>query len=165
MSGRPVTRPHFLAFLFEIFRATTRRFGPIACSVTLGLALNAHADNTSIVGLWKTIDDVTGKPRGLVRIYESNGTFSGKIERGLASEDNAEAVCTKCTDARKNQPFSGMVILTGLRRDGGEYVGGEILDPDSGRVYRARVRLEGGGAQLNVRGYIGIEILGRSQIW
>lgn len=156
-----------LGFPPSIRPATTilRSLRCIAYCAALGLVLPAHADQATIVGLWRTIDDVTGKPRGLVRIYESNGEFLGKIERGLAAEDHSAAVCTKCTDARKNQPFFGMVILSGLRREGSEYVGGEVLDPDSGKVYRARVRLEEGGRQLNMRGYIGIELFGRSQTW
>ena len=137
----------------------------VAGLLMFALVHPANADQTSIIGLWKTIDDITGKPRGLVRIYESDGEFVGKIERGLAAQDDPSAICTKCTDARKNQPFVGMVILSGLRKEGDEYIDGEILDPDSGRVYRARARIENDGNQLDLRGYIGIELFGRSQVW
>jgi uncharacterized protein (DUF2147 family) len=58
-----------------------------------------------------------------------------------------------------------MVILTGLTKDGTNYVGGQILDPDNGKVYRSKIRLIDAGRKLDVRGYIGIPALGRSQVW
>jgi uncharacterized protein (DUF2147 family) len=126
----------------------------------------AWADNTSPVGLWKNIDDVTGKPRALIRITESNGTLQGKIERVFPGPDEEQnPTCVKCEGARKNAPLVGLVILTGLKKDGDDYTGGEILDPDNGKVYRSKIHLAGGGAKLNVRGYIGVPLLGRSQTW
>ena len=58
-----------------------------------------------------------------------------------------------------------MKILRGLRWDGEEYSGGEILDPDDGSVYRCKLRVTGAGQKLEVRGFIGISLFGRTQIW
>ena len=55
--------------------------------------------------------------------------------------------------------------MTGLKKNGGEYDGGQILDPDNGKVYSSKVQLTDGGRKFNVRGYIGVSLLGRSQIW
>lgn len=126
----------------------------------------ACAQNNSAVGLWKTIDDETGKPKALVRVTEENGTLQGKIEklfRGPNEEQNP--VCTKCTDSRKNQPMIGMTIVSGLKKNGDEYTGGEILDPAAGKVYKSKATLRDGGQKLEVRGYIGAPMFGRSQVW
>jgi len=126
----------------------------------------AFADDSSPVGLWKNIDDVTGKPKALIRISENNGTLTGQIEklfRDPSEEQNPK--CDKCEDARKNQPIVGMTILSGLKKDGDEYNGGEILDPNNGKVYKSKLHLTDGGKKLSVRGYIGVPMLGRSQVW
>lgn len=124
----------------------------------------AWANNTSPVGLWRNVDDVSGKPRALVRITESNGTLQGRIEKVFLAP-NESPTCAKCEGALKNVPVMGLVILSGLKKDGDEYTGGEILDPDNGKVYSSKIYLTNGGQKLNVRGYIGVSLLGRSQIW
>lgn len=126
----------------------------------------AWADDNSPVGLWKNIDDVTGKPKALIRITETKGELQGQIEKlfRAPTEDQAPK-CEKCEGARKDAPVLGLVIMSGLKKDGSEYTGGEILDPDNGKVYRSKLSLADGGKKLNVRGYIGIPMLGRSQTW
>jgi uncharacterized protein (DUF2147 family) len=138
-------------------------------AVALATALVAPAfaaDDASPVGLWKNIDDVTGKPKALIRITEANGELTGKIEKLFrpANQDQ-NPVCDKCEGARKNQPVIGMVFMSGLKKNGSEYSGGEILDPDNGKTYKSKVTLVDGGKKLNVRGYIGVPMLGRSQTW
>ena len=123
------------------------------------------AENLSPVGLWKTIDDKTGKPRSLIRINESNGEYSATIEKGLLATDTGEAICDKCSDERKNQKLLGMTIVKGLKKNGPQYDGGEILDPDNGKTYRCKMKLDESGNSLEVRGFVGISLLGRSQIW
>ncbi|HEY1148583.1 MAG TPA: DUF2147 domain-containing protein [Pseudoduganella sp.] len=128
-------------------------------------ALPAFAQDTP-VGLWKNIDDVSGKPKALIRITETNGVLEGKIEKLFrAADEEQNPVCDKCSDARKNQPIVGMTMLTGLKKDGAEYTGGEILDPNNGKVYRSKLKVADGGKKLEVRGYIGMPLLGRSQTW
>lgn len=139
----------------------------------LGLALIAalmssatYADDASPVGLWKNIDDVSGKPRALIRITESDGTLQGSIERVFPGpNEDQNPKCEKCEGENKNVPVVGLVILTGLVKDGDEYAGGQILDPDSGNVYRSNVRVIDAGTRLSVRGYIGMPMLGRTQTW
>jgi uncharacterized protein (DUF2147 family) len=129
-------------------------------------ALSAWAGDTSPTGLWKNLDDASGKPRALIRITESNGTLQGKIEKVFpAAGEDPNPKCDKCAGALKNAPVLGLVILSGLTKDGDEYVGGQILDPDNGQVYRSKLRLIQNGQQLSVRGYIGVPMLGRSQTW
>jgi len=140
----------------------------LATALTLTMPF-AGAQEKSAVGLWKTIDDHSGKPKALVRISEANGEYSGKIEklfRGPDEDQNPK--CDKCPDARRDQPIIGMTILSGMKpEDGsaGEYGGGQILDPTEGKIYKSKMTLADGGARLDVRGYIGVPLLGRTQTW
>jgi uncharacterized protein (DUF2147 family) len=126
----------------------------------------AWAQSPSPVGVWKTIDDETGKPKSLVRITESGGVVSGKIEK-LFREPSEEQnpMCVKCEGANKDQPIIGMTILTGLKQDGDSYTGGQVLDPKNGKTYKAKVTLTDGGKKLDMRGYIGAPMFGRTQTW
>lgn len=128
--------------------------------------LPARADEASPVGLWKNVDDVSGKPRALIRLTESSGVLQGKIEKVFPGpNEDPNPTCEKCEGANKNAPVVGLVILDGLKKDGDEHAGGQILDPDNGKVYRSSVRLTDNGKKLSVRGYIGVPMLGRSQTW
>jgi uncharacterized protein (DUF2147 family) len=129
----------------------------------LGLA-PAWCAEPSPAGLWKTIDDKTHQPRGIVRVYAENGLWFGKIVSSFNPADRSER-CDKCGGERKDQPVIGMVIMRGMAQHGAEYSGGDILDPDTGRVYRCRFSLSADGQRLIVRGYFGISALGRSQVW
>lgn len=116
------------------------------------------------VGRWKTIDDRSGKPRSVVRIFEQGGRLFGRIEAGFDPREN-ERVCNLCSDERRDQPLRGLLILRNLVPDGEAWSGGDILDPDNGTVYRCTVRLADGGRKLVVRGYVGVSLFGRSQTW
>jgi len=119
----------------------------------------------SPVGLWKTTDDKTGKPKGIVRIWEDRGEYYGKVEKALNPEE-ADKTCEECKDERRNKPVVGLLILRHMRRSGDDdYSGGDILDPDNGTVYRCKFHLEDGGRKLIVRGYVGFSLFGRSQTW
>ncbi|MGO4478925.1 DUF2147 domain-containing protein [Massilia sp. 2TAF26] len=126
----------------------------------------AWAQDGSPVGLWKTIDDSSGKPTALIRITENQGVLTGKIEKLFrAPDEDQNPKCVACTDARKDQPIVGMTIVSGLKKDGDEYKGGEILDPKNGKVYRSKLTVHEGGKKVEVRGYVGMPMFGRSQVW
>lgn len=121
---------------------------------------------TSPVGLWKTIDDDGKTAKSLVRISEQSGTIVGSIEKLLDPKDPADGKCDKCTDDRKNQPIVGLQIIRGVKAQGdGVWGGGQILDPKDGETYKTRLKPVDGGARLEVRGYIGAPLFGRTQTW
>ncbi len=124
----------------------------------------AYAEN-SLVGLWKTIDDATGKPRSLIRISDRNSELIATVEKGLLPSDSPNDVCEQCTGERKDKPLIGMMIMDGMKAKGDIYEGGHILDPDNGKVYKCKIKLDSTGKQLEVRGFIGISLFGRSQTW
>jgi len=118
------------------------------------------------VGLWKTIDDDTKQEKSLVRITESAGVLSGKIEKLLDPTMKRDEVCDKCTDERKDKPVVGMTILRNIRHSADDpelWEGGDITDPKNGKVYKARLKPIDGGKQLQMRGYIGPFY--RTQTW
>jgi len=119
----------------------------------------------SPAGLWKTIDDETGKEKALVRISESGGVFSAKIEKLLSPDAKPDAKCEKCTDNRKDQPIVGMTIMRSVKKNDDVYDGGDILDANNGKVYKVRLKLASDNKKLDVRGYIGTPLLGRTQTW
>lgn len=132
----------------------------------LGLAAASAFAQTSPAGLWKTIDDDTKQEKSLVRITENNGVFSGRIEKLLAPDAKPDAVCEKCTDERKDKPVLGLTILRNIRQSGDDkavFDGGDITDPNNGKVYRARLKPVDGGKKLEMRGYIGPFY--RTQVW
>ena len=129
--------------------------------------LSAWAQSTP-VGLWKTIDDDSKKEKSLVRISETGGVFSGKIEKLLDPDTKLDAKCDKCSDERKDQPILGLPIIRNVKANGDDatlWDGGEILDPNNGKTYKVRLKPADGGKKLEVRGYIGAPLLGRTQTW
>jgi uncharacterized protein (DUF2147 family) len=136
--------------------------------ILLGLTLlSGHAsEKDSPVGLWRTIDDKSGKERSLVRVSEANGQLQITIEK-LFREPGEEPnpLCDKCPGERKNKPVTGMQIGSGLKKAGEVWSGGEILDPENGKTYKCKLWLEDKGSQLHVRGFIGVSLLGRTQVW
>lgn len=126
---------------------------------SFGFTLQAQ----SLTGKWKTIDDETGEAKSIVEIYEYQGQFYGKIVSLLSKDDQGKR-CEKCTGKDHNQPIEGLVILKDLKKDGDIFKGGQILDPKSGKTYKCEISFSNSN-ELKVRGYIGISLIGRSQIW
>lgn len=130
-------------------------------------ALTAQAQS-SPAGLWKTIDDESKQEKSLVRIAESGGSFTGRIEKLLDPAAKPDAKCDKCGDARKDQPMLGLTIIRNVKQSADDtalWDGGDILDPNNGKVYKVRLKPVDGGKKLEVRGYIGAPLLGRTQTW
>ncbi len=134
-------------------------------AVLLSFATNwALAENLSAEGQWRTIDDDTGEAKSIVRVWVDNGELKGQIVELLnPSEPNPK--CTECKGIRKNKPIEGMTFLWGLERDGDEWVDGKIVDPGNGKEYSAKVKVIEDGEKLEVRGYLGFALIGRTQVW
>jgi uncharacterized protein (DUF2147 family) len=129
-------------------------------------ALTAMAQMTPI-GLWKTISDNDGSAQAEVRITDKEGVLSGKVERVLRSNFKGDEKCELCKDDRKDQPIVGLEIMRGLKKTEGKnlWEGGTIVDSESGTVYRAKVTPIEGGAKLEMRGFVGVSLFGRTQTW
>ena len=133
--------------------------------VALAAANVAAAPTSSPVGLWETIDDDGKKVTGVVEISaDAEGKLSGRLR--YVVDPPADGKCKKCPGELKNKPLIGMRIMWDLEPQGdGEWDDGEIMDPDNGKVYDCKLALLDGGKRLRVRGYLGISLFGRSQVW
>jgi uncharacterized protein (DUF2147 family) len=145
--------------------AMSLRCQVIAFAAASLLCMRAFAADATPVGVWKTIDDKTGQPKSLVEVIEQDGQLTGKVKQVLQSEQGPNPVCKECDGERKNQPVTGMTIIWGMKKNGDEWSGGQILDPKNGKIYGCKMHLTDNGQKLEVRGFIGFSLLGRSQTW
>ena len=122
-----------------------------------------NAQGQTVLGKWKTVDDETGQAKSIVEVYEKGGKVYGKVVEILRAEHKKD-VCSKCDGADKNKPILGMIIINGLEKDGAEYNGGTVLDPENGKKYKCYITLESPD-KLKLRGFIGLSIMGRTQYW
>lgn len=132
--------------------------------VSLMSSLSFAADS-SPVGYWKTIDSVTGQPKSIVHIWKNeHQVLMGKVIKVFA-EKNPHPVCHACRGNQHNQPILGMVIMTGLKAHHNQWQSGQLLDPENGKIYDCMAHLTENGKKLNVHGYKGLPLFGRSQMW
>jgi uncharacterized protein (DUF2147 family) len=130
-------------------------------------AAQVFAADITPVGTWTQVDDATGKPKSVIEISQlPDGTLQGVVKQVLFSDQGTHPVCDKCEGARHNQPVVGMVIMWGVKKDGdNRWDGGQILDPGKGKTYKVKLSLSDEGRKLDVRGYIGTPLFGRTQTW
>ncbi|HYA66247.1 MAG TPA: DUF2147 domain-containing protein [Burkholderiaceae bacterium] len=146
----------------RIARGVLARAGALVLGLLLALPLAAQ--QATPVGLWQSVSDVDGKPKAFIRIREVQGEFVGVIEQ-VINPEKRDARCVDCPGERRDQPIVGLTIITGMHRDGERFTGGKILDPDTGKLYSCILTLIEGGTRLQVRGFIGFSLLGRTQTW
>ena len=137
--------------------------------VTIALAaviVPLQAAEPTAVGLWEQVDENSGKPESWFRITERNGVYEGAIVKIFFKPgEDPNWVCDKCEGAERGAPVLGLTLIKGMHRNGLSYEGGTIMDPRDGSVYRALMKLSPDGQKLEVRGFLGISLFGRSQVW
>jgi len=130
--------------------------------MTVSLTTFAQDNDHSIIGQWETYDDKTNEKKAVIEIYKTDDLYFAKIVENFVSKN--DAVCEACEGAKKNSPIIGLVIIEDLKKDGDEFNGGTILDPESGDTYKCYLKLVKPD-KLKVRGYLGFALLGRTQYW
>lgn len=118
----------------------------------------------SVFGKWKTIDDRTGNPKAIIKIYEEDGLMYGHVVE-ILEEGREDAVCAKCDGERKNKPIVGMKIIEEVKPVGnGEWKGKTLFDPEQAMTFRCKIWLNPENPnELKVRGYLAF--IYRTQTW
>jgi uncharacterized protein (DUF2147 family) len=130
----------------------------------------ASADDKSVLGYWKHIDDDTGKTQSIFKLFEYKGKLVGRIEKVFPTPGKkAQTICSACSGAQKNKPIVGLIFFWDFVRDEDDakkWVNGKILNPDDGKTYNAEAELSEDGKTLKVFGYIRILFkIGGSSVW
>jgi uncharacterized protein (DUF2147 family) len=108
---------------------------------------------------------VTGNVKSIVKIEGSTSDLSGTVVKLFPG---ALTICSACNGDLKNKPILGMTVMYGLKQDADDknkWTDGTIMDPKTGKTYHCTLTVSDDGKKLNVRGYIGISLFGRSQTW
>ncbi|MHB1948332.1 MAG: DUF2147 domain-containing protein [Gammaproteobacteria bacterium] len=143
-------------------------FGFFLTLTCLILTSLTHASDRNIpVGYWETIDDVTGKPKSILEIWEApDHSLQGRLAKIYPDPGhNVHERCVACTGENHNKPFLGLMIMWNFKFDGKKWEDGRILDPRSGKIYHCNMKMAENGKHLHVHGYIGIPLFGRTQTW
>jgi hypothetical protein len=135
-------------------------------AVILVLLASASWAQDPALGQWHTIDDETGEVKSLVTLsVADDGFMIGVITKVLAA-DRGTGLCEKCEDEMKDQPIEGMKFIWGFKKVAeGEWEDGNLLDPESGSIYSGNITISEDSSKLDVRGYVGFSLFGRSQTW
>ncbi|MGO9325519.1 MAG: DUF2147 domain-containing protein [Terracidiphilus sp.] len=156
--------PRLRVFIYRILflgLAALVEFSPLARAQS---DRSQNSAQISPVGRWKTVDDATGKVKSIVQIHEEDGKLYGTIEE-LFDPPVPHPTCYLCSGDLKDRPLVGLQVLSGFAPDGSQWSGGQVLDPETGKIYSASLSLEDRGKKLRLHGYFLIPLLGRTEHW
>ena len=144
----------------------TARLALIATAGTLAISVTMASAQDTPVGVWQQYDDRKGDLRSIIRIEANSEELVGTVVKAFPRPgEPAEPTCEKCPGEFKDKPIVGLRFMWGLKGTGREWGGGRVLDPEDGKIYRVKLKLAEDGKTLEVRGYVGISLFGRTQRW
>lgn len=114
-----------------------------------------------IIGVWLTKDN-----KAKIQIYKVKDRYFGKIISGDLYEADGKTLKKDTKNensSKRNATIKDLVLLNNFSFEDGIWSGGTIYDPESGSTYSCKIKLK--GTKLEIRGYIGISLFGRTEIW
>ena len=148
--------------IFAEVTKTRNKMKEFIFSMIFMLAPLAAAFAQDVVGKWK-LEDGTA----IVEVYKNGDVYNGKIVwlEKPTEADGSPAVDDNNPDkALRSRKLIGLNMLSGLKKNGGEYTGGSIYDPGNGKTYNCSMKVE--GDVLKVRGSLDKKgLLGRTMDW
>jgi uncharacterized protein (DUF2147 family) len=138
----------------------------VVALVAVATSIPLRAAGPTAVGLWEQVDENSGKAESWIKISERNGVYEGNFVKIFFKPGQDENwVCSKCEGSEKGAPVLGLTLIKGMLRNGLSYENGTVRDPRDGSLYRASMKISTDGKKLEMRGYLGISLFGRSQVW
>jgi uncharacterized protein (DUF2147 family) len=140
----------------------------IAFFMFFGVANAAPNSSSGVTGYWQTTDTDTHKPDSIVRIWKSkSGKYEGRVVKiFLENGHKVTDLCKNCKGVNHNKSILGLKIIWGFEKSGPNFFSkGKIMDPKDGSIYKSHMTLEKNGNVLDVRGYVGLPLFGRSVTW
>jgi len=133
--------------------------------ITLLFSTQVLLAQDKILGNW-----LNQEKDGRIEIYKTGEKYFGKLVwgRDLMEADGKtprkDRTDTKNSDPKlRSRPLLGLVLLTNFTYGDGEWSGGKIYDPKSGKTYSCTMKLK--GDKLEIRGYVGLSMFGRTTVW
>ena len=148
-------------------RAHTASFGTLLLIACAALPVTSTAaEAPAIAGRWITFDRDTGMQRALIEIVSDGPGATGRIvELYLQDGEPRDPGCERCEGTDRGRPIRGLSILALEADTDGRGFHGTVLDPEEGTTYHCKVTLLPDGMHLRLRGFIGLEIFGRTETW
>ncbi|MFT3844718.1 MAG: DUF2147 domain-containing protein [Lacibacter sp.] len=125
---------------------------------------SAQDNKDAIIGSWKN-----GEGTGIIQIYKNGDKYQGKLiwlKEPVDPETGKPKLDKKHPDEKNHsRPLIGLVNMWGFKYTASnEWTGGKIYDPKNGKTYSCKISMENND-KINVRGYIGVSLIGRTDVW
>lgn len=134
--------------------------------LTTSILAEKNIDSDAITGMWFTKSK--SKNSSIIEIYKQNNKYQGRIlwiSNPFDDKGNYQLDVNNPNKENRLKPIIGLTILKGFEFKENKWENGTVYDPENGNTYKASIWLSEHATKLHLRGFIGISLLGRTEIW